>query len=676
MKRWLLGCTLAVLFGAAATAFAATHTPAPVTTTATSATTTSGSDPMLVGDQNVESNSDQNGAGYSQAWPFTATTSGTATAIYLYADPGTTSRTTAHVGLYTNSSNNRPATLLGSGSFKPTAGSWGEATITATVTAGTKYWLAELGTGGTLTFRDQLNGNCQTDVSGGSLSNLPSKWGSSTMFSGYCPASIYVGGTAGSPSSSSSSTSSSTTSSSASSSSTTSSSSTRSTSTTTSSSAPTTSTSSSSTPTTTTTTSTPTSNSTSSSTTTTSSTTSSPPPPPPPSSSLSSSPSFVTVGVSAAPTPACSTVVAAGQNPATALASAAAGSTVCLANGNWPNGITISQPLSKAVTLAAQNPGQATVHGFTANASVSNLTVEGLSMTEGFTLPDALTNDTFQYLTMENWGSGSGDAQLDAAFWIYTGDSTHDTADSNVRILYTQIDNVPQCLETGEAGITFSHNVCGPDIGHNDLNDVHYVQAEGADGLVMDNNAFLGPPAPGVTEAGSHLNVDHSCGSDLQFNNNIVWHTEAAGESVLWGDDCAIANGEANNNLIIETTTTSSGNPNDTYSILFDNGTGMTASNNTIINPTTYGAIVSENSSGFTAHNNLFDATHGCGFDAGSSTSGNASSVGDCDVSWTPAWEDTTWAPNDGSPWNPPPADYYKPTGIASTYGYQGSIGP
>ncbi len=293
-------------------------------------------------------------------------------------------------------------------------------------------------------------------------------------------------------------------------------------------------------------------------------------------------------------------------------------------------------------------------------------------MSEGVNLPDPTNNVTFKYLTMENWGSPTGDAQLDAAFWIYTGDSTHDTADSNIQVIYNQIDNVPQCLQTGEAGITFSHNVCGPGIGHNDPNDVHYIQAEGADGIVIYNNAILGPPAP---VGSSHLNVMHSCGANLHFDNNIVYRTDSAAQAVLWGDDCAISNGTANNNLVIEDPANVSPG-GDTYSLFFDNGTGMTMSNNTVLNPTDYGALLSENSTGFTAHNNLLGALHGCGGDFGSGTSSNASNDGSCDVRWTPAWQNTTWTPNNGSPWVPPPADYYKPSGIASSFGYQGTIGP
>ena len=312
------------------------------------------------------------------------------------------------------------------------------------------------------------------------------------------------------------------------------------------------------------------------------------------------------------------------------------------------------------------------VNGIQEGGSISNLTVEGLDMSEGVSLLDPTNNVTFKYLTMENWGSPSNDAQNDAAFGIYTGDATRDTADSNLNILYNQMDNIPQCLETGEGGITFAHNVCGPGIGHNDPNDVHYLQTEGAAGIRVDNNAFLGPPAP---IGSSHLNVMHAWGADMHFDNNIVYRTDSAAEAVLWGDDGPISDGTANNNLVIEDPANQS-QGGDTYSIFFDNGTNMTMSNNTVINPTDYTALLSQYSTGFVAHYNLLDATTGCGGDFGSGTSNNASNDNSCDVRWTPAWQDTTWTPNDGSPWVAPPADYYKPVGISSAYGYQGQVGP
>jgi hypothetical protein len=366
-----------------------------------------------------------------------------------------------------------------------------------------------------------------------------------------------------------------------------------------------------------------------------------------------------------------------GQNPAAALASAAAGSTVCLASGSWSQ-ITLPSNLTQGVTLASATPGGAVVHGITSQANLSNLTVEGLDMTEGVQLHGALTNDTFKDLTMENWGSGSGDAQVDSAFWIYP----YSGAVSGLAIEYVQMDHVPQCLQLSNPGansnmanITFSHNVCGPGIGNGGETDVHYTQEEGLSGITMDNNAFIGPVDASAVANGSHVNVAHICGSNIEFNNNIVWHSDAVGQTFLAGDDCALSNLSASNNLFVEDPSASA---TSTFSLWAQDGSGVTFDNDTVVNAYQYGGEYVENVSNFQAHNNLA-ANDGGGaytYTGCNTCSSNASDDSSGNLRWTPTWQSTTWTPNSGSPWNAPPAGYYQPTGIASTYGYQGSIGP
>ena len=64
------------------------------------------------------------------------------------------------------------------------------------------------------------------------------------------------------------------------------------------------------------------------------------------------------VGTAGAPTPSCSTVVAAGNDPTSALANAAAGATVCLADGNWPNGTRLARPCPRLSRLLHNTPGR------------------------------------------------------------------------------------------------------------------------------------------------------------------------------------------------------------------------------------------------------------------------------------------------------------------------------
>ncbi len=148
----------------------------------------------LAGDTNVESTADSNVPGQAQAWPFTASASGTSAAIVVYVDSGN-SASTGKVGLYSNSNGN-PGTLLASGSSTLGGSGWNTIPVGgASVTAGTKYWLALLGTGGTIAFRDSGAGTCSSQGSSQtSLSSLPSSWSAGPTWAS-CPASLYVTGT-------------------------------------------------------------------------------------------------------------------------------------------------------------------------------------------------------------------------------------------------------------------------------------------------------------------------------------------------------------------------------------------------------------------------------------------------------------------------------------------------
>ncbi|MGL1344618.1 hypothetical protein ACSTKR_23495, partial [Vibrio parahaemolyticus] len=57
-----------------------------------------------------------------------------------------------------------------------------------------RYWLAILGTGGTLRFRDHSGGPCASEASSQTgLSSLPAAWHVGTQY-GACPFSAYVNG--------------------------------------------------------------------------------------------------------------------------------------------------------------------------------------------------------------------------------------------------------------------------------------------------------------------------------------------------------------------------------------------------------------------------------------------------------------------------------------------------
>lgn len=395
------------------------------------------------------------------------------------------------------------------------------------------------------------------------------------------------------------------------------------------------------------------------------------------------------VGVEGAPqSPTCNSTVALNGNVSSAVAGASAGQTVCLANGSWST-ITLTSAISQGtpgVIVTAANPGSATVNGFDINTTSKNLTVEGLDMTQGFHIDDNTTGgDLFQFNTMEGWTSSN--AQLDAAWFIDPeDDGTASTTDASFE--FNQIDNAPQCVQDdSDGGNTFSHNVCGPDIGNGGSSDVHYLQAEGDANETVDNNAFLGPLASG---ASGHINVYHGYGTDIQFENNITWHVQSDGE-LQWGDDGVISTGLVENNLAVfdpsvaNTWVQIDGRTNSV--------TGIVAEHNTMINQSGGDGLDILGTVNPTVENNILTGTAGDDYGFASCGTGTCLDNVSADTtapgtskitSWTPCWQSTTWTPTDGSPWTPPPAGYYLPVtsggcanaGVASTQGYQGAIGP
>lgn len=182
----ILAAMVAVAAGAlgAAVASGATHN-------AKEATAVVASHSVLLGDQKVESLTDQNGT-QPQAWPYTATVTGTATDVDVYDAGGTA---TIEVGLYANLPSNTPGKLLAVGSIgKSVANAWNDITVgSASVTAGTKYWLAIQGN---VSFRDGGTGvSCSTVGDSASVGAVGSSWSNTWTATGYCPASFYVNGT-------------------------------------------------------------------------------------------------------------------------------------------------------------------------------------------------------------------------------------------------------------------------------------------------------------------------------------------------------------------------------------------------------------------------------------------------------------------------------------------------
>ena len=147
---------------------------------------------VLLGDQSVAPYGDGNVAGVAQAFQYTATASGAASAIQLYVDDGT-SATKVMVGLYSDKSG-RPGSLLASGSLSsPQGGAWNDIAVsgTASITSGQTYWIALLGTGGQINYPDSPGGSASYVESNASLTSLPATYSSGTEYN-VSPASAYI----------------------------------------------------------------------------------------------------------------------------------------------------------------------------------------------------------------------------------------------------------------------------------------------------------------------------------------------------------------------------------------------------------------------------------------------------------------------------------------------------
>jgi len=140
---------------------------------------------QALGDTNVEPAMDNDAAGMAEAFRVIASSSETVNRLKVYVD-SSSQASKVTVGLYTDA-NGHPGSLLVQGSkATPAAGSWNTISITSTqVTAGRAYWIAVLGTGGTLAFRDDCcgGGTPSENSAQTSLTSLPGSWSSGLRWS-------------------------------------------------------------------------------------------------------------------------------------------------------------------------------------------------------------------------------------------------------------------------------------------------------------------------------------------------------------------------------------------------------------------------------------------------------------------------------------------------------------
>jgi hypothetical protein len=151
---------------------------------------------VLAGDQTVEANGDSDSSGWSEAFQVTASSSGAVNSIGVYLDAGNTA-TSMYAGIYSDAGG-QPGSLIASGKVTSiSASAWNRVTMTApngNVTAGKTYWIAILGQGGTLNFRDhRYGGGTSVLETQRTLTSLPATWSSSTVYHD-CPLSAFATG--------------------------------------------------------------------------------------------------------------------------------------------------------------------------------------------------------------------------------------------------------------------------------------------------------------------------------------------------------------------------------------------------------------------------------------------------------------------------------------------------
>jgi hypothetical protein len=168
--------TATTLPGATSTA-TLTPTSTGTATRTVTATPTGTAPAVLVGDQAIEAQVDSNPAGVAEAFQYTAGASGTVGQLAIYLDASSAASSVV-VGLYANSASDSPGALLAQGTIgSPIHGAWNSVAVAgASVTAGTKYWIAVLGPVGVVQFRDVATGGKSQTSLQTNLTALPMTW--------------------------------------------------------------------------------------------------------------------------------------------------------------------------------------------------------------------------------------------------------------------------------------------------------------------------------------------------------------------------------------------------------------------------------------------------------------------------------------------------------------------
>jgi len=136
---------------------------------------------LLIGTRRKTSAVDTNRVGEAEAFSYVAVRSGRSFRIGFYVDARNRA-THARVGIYTDSGRNSPRRLLKQVAFRPKVG-WNVVRFTGvSISARHKYWLAVLGRGGRIAFRDQGSGRKSEMCGRSGLMYLPARWTNGTAW--------------------------------------------------------------------------------------------------------------------------------------------------------------------------------------------------------------------------------------------------------------------------------------------------------------------------------------------------------------------------------------------------------------------------------------------------------------------------------------------------------------
>jgi hypothetical protein len=402
----------------------------------------------------------------------------------------------------------------------------------------------------------------------------------------------------------------------------------------------------------------------------------------------------------AARPPSCTTTLAAGTSAtviADTIASAADGSTICLANGSYPSIHVIDAAHSSYVTIRPAPEATATIAGMEVRDS-SFLRFQELTMTEGFNMRDTASYPgSHDYQFIENrfeeplYGivlyGGSGPVRK----VLIEGNYMH-----GVHL------EKPEVAGKCSAGYAQGQDVTmyyaeGVTIALNTFKEAawHYLQggSAGPEGVQVEDNLFEGH----VMMACSHLNLWQiwDGGENDTFSGNVAIG-EGAGDRAAATDGLIFENGAASSECATGMTNTVIENnlfvhAASSYEIQVYTTHGLNVKNNTVVG-SEYGTLlgtefcgpgsdydvthnINVENYGTTPDFSFGDCTGTCVFDYNVSDDTSARQAGATHyvINWIPNWTTTDWNPASEAA---PPAGYYLPSGLPIEAGYTGGGGP